>query len=807
MEQIALKIRLSCIEILKQLFKDGFSDVAGTRRIEFYLKQIVFTYCNYLALKAHEDDALSDSVDQSIEAMTQRGLLSLRTCGFYRHNHDLVEGEMAGLLEDLQAIARSGRTNGLYERLLPYELAITPSTVHYVQTEGRRNAAGGYYTPPDLAEASAVCAIDAYVEDNTGISSYSKISPSNAQKEEVRRLLGTAQIADLSCGSGEFYTAIFGYVGQHVDGLSAADVARNLWGIDVDPIAIQLACTSVLGCADRQDSKGIISHFILGNPLIDCHVEQAFEMKTDSFAEGRIYATAMGLNVQKRFPLDGFNLIVGNPPWEKVRFEERKFFYPLYPEIASMARKEARSLRIAQLDSRWPELYHYYLRMSDDYSKFKSVVRSNPLLDHSLRGELNTYALFAEEAVSLLSPKGIAGLILKSAIATSPNSSRLFEHFVQGQIVREVDLFENSNRIFNIDSRERFCLMIFSRRRVSEMRIAVGLRHPSDLYTAKRFEVNEHTLRAVNPLTGLLPSVTDDQEFQFLVEAHKRYPAFGEVFPRCHFGRLVHLTAHSEHISRHSSSDSLAIYEGKFIEQYDARFSTFAGVPPERKYAGKATAKRSKKGIGGGKPIPESRYYIEREFWEVLAKNYSQPFSLCWRSLTSSTNRRATIATLLPRCPTCQSIQLLQTEDEEDLLLLVALFNSIMFDYFVRMNLSGIDLTQSVVRQVPVPPLNQFDRVLHFHGREDTIRNHIRDRVVLLYRNEDRLYALFNSVHGVADDARISVSRKALMSEIDILVGQAYGVPNRQLQQVASTFPRFYTEEEAQLYFGYSGPA
>ena len=59
--------------------------------------------------------------------------------------------------------------------------------------------------------------------------------------------------------------------------------------------------------------------------------------------------------------------------------------------------------------------------------------------------------------------------------------------------------------------------------------------------------VTSEELELINPETGLLPNVADSKEFSFLLRTHRSLSVFAKEFPKCHFGRLVHLTAHAEH--------------------------------------------------------------------------------------------------------------------------------------------------------------------------------------------------------------------------------------------------------------------
>ena len=115
--------------------------------------------------------------------------------------------------------------------------------------------------------------------------------------------------------------------------------ATFFWGTDVDPIVMLITVGNLLSQADYDDWHTISSHFRLGNPLVFTAAEGNLRVKHDMFALGRFYAPAMGINFNKKDFFVPFDIVLGNPPWEKIRFEERKFFSSYSPEISNLAKK------------------------------------------------------------------------------------------------------------------------------------------------------------------------------------------------------------------------------------------------------------------------------------------------------------------------------------------------------------------------------------------------------------------------------------------------------------------------------------
>ena len=482
------------------------------------------------------------------------------------------------------------------------------------------------------------------------------------------------------------------------------------------------------------------------------------------------------------------DLVVGNPPWEKIRFEERRFFAHSCPEIAVITKKDSRQKAIKALENSWTDLYSWSREVQNDYDMMTAKKYAHPLLHLSVCGELNTYALFTELASNMLSYNGTLSLILKSSIVSSPANKALFSFYLNNGYIRAVDLFENKNRIFNIDSRERFCVLILSKKVKNSFDFSAGLKTIEDYFSKKSFTVTSQDIKLINPATEMIPNVNDTRHISFLIDAHRRLPVFESVFPNCHFGRLIHLTAHAEYIDRKETYENLPIYEGKFLEQYNARFSTFEGVPEEKKYSAKASAKKYPE-LVANPPFPQSRFYVRKSLWEKYAKQYPLRYSLCWRSLTSPTNYRTMIAMILRTQPTCQSIQMLQTTDDQELVLLLGLFNSKPFDYFVRLKMPGIDLTQSVVKQIPVPTAESLEQSIDFHGRYCSIKKHILSYVIYLLSKESTLAELVKDLSEYVYDIKDNTTELKARQYLDELFFCAYGFSDVEHQYILNSFP------------------
>lgn len=758
---------------ISEIFRGDFRRICEVKKAVLHLEAIYFCHGTCYLLK-RENMPIKDQL-----ALYQRiELIPQSTTEFFENNRECIINNWP------EESALAAKPEILYDALLASEFCVQPERVGYKIDKVSRDIAGAYYTSSDFSAQITYRALESYMDRKRRRAIDSDSFACCNEYENITFL-------DYSCGCGEFLLAVIQYFDNHVLGYSRKKLATQLRGVDVNPIALMITIARIVSAVEAEDDENLLrevaKNFIVGNPLLHSDKMAPLEVRFDNFALNRLYAETEGINCLE---LEQQNLVVlGNPPWEKLRFEERAFFRPVCPAISAISQKNKREKEIKKLAVNWLELLEYYQLLQDDYASVKKEIPKHPLLKVSLVGELNTYAMFAELASRLTEKDGFAAIIVKSALVTSTCYSSCFRHFVNQGSLSEVFLFDNREKLFQIDSREKFCVLFFGGEHAGGIKVHYGLTKQEQILSSVPINVTSEELELINPETGLLPNVADSKEFSFLLRTHKSLSVFAKEFPKCHFGRLVHLTAHAEHISTKSEKTRVPIYEGKFIEQYDNRFSTFAGMSADERYQAKASARRQPgDSFVAPKPAPECRYFIDKKFWESFLDRYDQPYSLCWRSLTSPTNQRTMIASIIPSMPTCQSVQLLQTTPVEDLLMILALFNSKVFDFFVRLKMGGIDLTQSVVRQIPVPFREAWNSMVTLHGVDYTALDAVRALERLLYRNEPDLCGLWDGVPEIKNADNYYKTAADVREEIDKIIFQMYGLTSAEEKMVRNSF-------------------
>jgi hypothetical protein len=704
-----------------------------------------------------------------------------------------------GLLERVPALLHAPQELGLaaaYEAVLSHDLDVASGRVAHLLGNDARKRAGAFYTPMPLARACAHRALDQLVRQRLGCP-LDDLPPGR-----LAALLSGLAVADYACGAGRFLLAwlelAFERLGPAATPAVKAAIAGRLVGVDLDPLVLVVTRASIALAVGRpQLFDALAPNFVHANPLLEPS-QAGLAQRLACFAGGRLYAPDLGPDG----PLPTADVVLGNPPWGKLRLEERPFFRAFAPEVSACTRKGDRRAAIARLAGRAPLIHAWYSVNHADVERARGSIRSGrfPL---SAVGELDTYALFTELGLRHLAPAGCLALLVKSGLCTTPRYRGLFSSLVsQRRLVAFWD-FINSQRIFAIDNRERFALVLLGDSPDEVVRFAMGLVSVPQLGPDVLAAVQPSTLERINPLTGMLPNASSAQQLGIMVDLATHNPSLDAVFPDANFGRIVHLTAHSDVIHKRAAVGRIPVLEGKFIEQYNGRFAGFAGVPAKRRYVSKARARALGPAVHSDPlMLPRARYFVEAPAWQRMTARYPEPWSIMWRNTTSASNRRACIATLLPHQPGIQSVQLLQLpgSDPVRLTCLLAVMNSLVFDWLVRHKLNGIDLTQKVLRQVSVPAPQRWSIVLDFEGRSATLARHVSTRVASLLADDARLQGLTAGLGVLAPTDQ----RRVVQRQLDRLVALAYGVDASLLSRIASDFEADLTSAEIAGFAGSS---
>lgn len=504
----------------------------------------------------------------------------------------------------------------------------------------------------------------------------------------------------------------------------------------------------------------------------------------------------------------GFDVVLGNPPWGRLKLEDREWFAVRAPEIAFAANASIRRRLIARLETSDPLLAREYRgahRVSDGTASF---LRASSSLELTSSGDLDTYPLFSERSTQIQKVSGRVGIVVPTGIATDLGTSRFFSSLLKHRRVVSLLDFKNTQRRFfpSVEPNKKFSLLTVAGQESDEACVfAFFLESTIELAEEGRLlRMDFDDVSRLNPNSYTVPVVRNGIDLTVLRELHDSTPPLvlasgsDELSPwDVLMTTVFHMSGDSScFVARErvdfagSECALLPLYEGKMFHLYDNRYTTFEGLSVEERSRVKAPA-RSVKESEKHDPeyLPEPRYWVEaRELEQRFGKKWSSEWIMAFRDVTNTTtNRRTTVVSALPRVATNHKAPLILPRRGRPECFL-ATVSSLVFDYSVRQRLNSNSLTFFVLKQAPAPPPDQFESPVPW-ATEASLADWIRPRVLeLVYTNAAMLpFARQLGFDGPPfgwDTER----RRWLMAELDGAIAELYSISRPSLVHILSSF-------------------
>ena len=526
---------------------------------------------------------------------------------------------------------------------------------------------------------------------------------------------------------------------------------------------------------------------------------------------------------QESRPQGGFDAIIGNPPWDRIKLQEVEWFATRAPELAHEPTAAKRRKGIQRLRDQGVPLAAEFDAAKSQSESLSQMVRSGgdyPLLGG---GDINLYSLFVERAMSLIKPDGFVGLLTPSGIYADKTAAKFFKSVSTSGRVGGVFDFENKKIFFkDIHASFKFCALILGgkKRRFRKTECAFFLHDTKTIADEDRcFQLTSADFSRVNPNTGTAPVFRSRRDAEITRRIYEQHPVLvdrsggGEckVWP-VKYTRMFDM-ANDSHLFRTAEQlDAegfypvegnrwkkgeelyLPLYEGKMVQAFDHRAASitnregnlFRPGQPDRtldeEYRDPAFS-------------PRPRYWVSQQESDVVQ---SLHWLLAFKDITASTNVRTMIAAVVPQVGCGHTLPVLVPAecdfDGESTACLLANLNSFGFDYVARQKVQATHLTWYIVEQLPVIAPDAYDRKFGPTTARDLVRDHV---LRLTYTAHDM--APFARDLGYDGPPFIwgAEERRHLRARLDALYFHLYGLTRKDAKYVLDTFPIVRREDEA----------
>lgn len=447
---------------------------------------------------------------------------------------------------------------------------------------------------------------------------------------------------------------------------------------------------------------------------------------------GRLVGDATTLAIKHKFfhwPLEfpdvfeqgGFDVMLGNPPWERIKLQEQEYFSTRDINIANARTAAERKRAIKNLPETNPILYQEYLNACHDAESSSKFIRESGRFELTARGDINTYAIFAELFYRNIQKSGIASVILPTGIATDSTTSVFFSTLMENGNIKSLYDFVNEKMLFPaVLHNFHFSLFTLTGKKIKNKKSDFSFNNQliEHLHQdVRHFSLSYSEIEIINPESKTLPVLTSKYDAELILKVHNsnNILAYPEVYPNawnCDFIRLFDMTNDSNHFLNKIELGLLPLYEAKMFYQYDHRYGTYNAESDERLHMLPKTELRD---YVNSEFKTQSSYYVsEAEVSDRLANKWEYKWFLAFRGISSGQLERTFTATIIPYCGAGNSSILINPAggNSIDVALLLSSFNSIPFDYITRQKASGANLNFFKVRQLPV-------------SSPTTLRNHV----------------------------------------------------------------------------------
>jgi hypothetical protein len=620
-----------------------------------------------------------------------------------------------------------------------------------------------------------------------------------------------------------------------------------------------------LGQMERQTLDYLLDG-VLGDP-----VKIIAEGKTERGPQGtqamagRVMAQARALAEERRFqhwevafpgvwedwessrPRGGFDAVIGNPPWDRIKHQEVEWFAARAPEVARQQRAADRKAMVAALRKKGGDLAAEYERAAWTAEAAARVARACGAFPLLSGGDANLYALFVERSLRLVKPTGIVGLLVPSGIAADKGAAPFFRSVATtGRLGALLDFENRRTRLGldpffpDVDSRFKFAALIAGgeERRFEAAACAFFAQSAAEAESSG-LALTPQDFAAVNPNTGTAPVFRGARDAEITLAIYRRVPVLvdhrptppARVWP-ARYATMFHMTNDSAKFRteaelvaagayriapnrwKKAAAEWVPLLVGRSIHIFDHRAAAVVENPESihNPFSSEPTTEAQHE---------DPAHCPRPQFW-VETSEIPWPAGLGWalafRDIARPTDVRTVIAAAVPFAAFGNKLPLLLPLLPEETRqggaardhwraacdailatyrrgapLLLANLNALPLDYIARQKVQGTNLNFYIVEQLPILPLAAFARPIGATTAEAMVRDHV---LRLSYTAHDLKPFADDLGHQGPPFAWDAEERLHLRARLDALFFLLYGLDRDAAGYILGTFPIVREEEE-----------
>lgn len=506
----------------------------------------------------------------------------------------------------------------------------------------------------------------------------------------------------------------------------------------------------------------------------------------------------------------GFDIIIGNPPWDKTKFSDSDFFPQFISNYRTLSKSKKEEIKKNLLAKPYIKAQYdrekAFIQSVNDYYK-----ESYPL--NSGSGDGNLFRFFVEKNLHLLAKNATLNYVLPSALMLEEGSLSLRKEILEHKRLNFFYSFENREGIFNDVHRSyKFALMQVqntqadSTHKIKTMFYKTNIDSVYD--TNNIIETSLEEIATLSPIQLALQEVRDKKDLEILAKCYARFKPLSLEW--LDFRNELHMTADKDLFIESFSEGLLPLYEGKMIHQFNAEFSEPSYFLDSTAFDERLRSKeihRLKQDLGINSKEYENilKTLSNSQSVEVLEDSlicYDREFfRLGFRAVARDTDERTLIFSLLPKNVGCgnsiwasipkryiidsHGTIAIQSVSHKRLLFALGIFNSLVVDYIAR-GMIQINVNKTYLERIPLPQPSDEE----LESKQDYAYIYKNALILQLYHDKAGDFEDLQKEFGI-DKGQIPSTQKAydtLRAKLDIHIAKLYGLSKEEFCAMLESF-------------------
>ncbi|WP_117161409.1 N-6 DNA methylase [Paraliobacillus sp. X-1268] len=499
---------------------------------------------------------------------------------------------------------------------------------------------------------------------------------------------------------------------------------------------------------------------------------------------------------------EGFDAVIGNPPWNKIKAHLKEFFEHYDVKIKGMQGDEQKKYIDEYFLSN--EYYKNLWNNHKSYIKeYSDAVNNSPHFSYQtsvvngkrLGGDRDLFKYFLELAYNLCRKNGYVGLILPASIIQSEGTTGLRNLLFNHNKIDLLITVENRDKIFPIDSRFKYSLLVFNKTKTADkyLKCRFMLKSINEVQECIKndslLDLPKDLLDILSPDYKSLPDLKSQFEIGLIKKVYEAHPLINSPKGwKLQIFRELDMTNDSNLFVKKQSFESsieekvefIPLYEGRMVNQYD--FAAKKYMHGEGRQAKWSDLDWDNKNI-------HPHYYVKKSDAELKFPNYTKARP-CYCDIAGQTNERAVQTALLPKeviagnkVPTIK----LQPDNIANNLIWIAIANSFVFDWLMRLRMSTT-INFFHWNQMPLPIIDthsdegiQLVKNAARLSLASPVMDDVRKDLIEFYNGDLQLNDIKPSIK--------PIDRQEIRANTDALVAKIYGFTKTELAYILHQFP------------------